>query len=134
MPDGSLRKHHRIFSGSVDPETGMMATIGQQPAVEQADSVFLPVADNVFFDEHSFQQDGQAVFINIENALCRSMDWSGALYSPTLTTTSNTNNLRIHGSLVLNAEMNFAWSGITYFEGNSAEGDTHAYYDGRAIL
>jgi hypothetical protein len=76
--------------------------------------------DNVIFDENSFTQSGQAVFINIPNAECHNMDWSAVPFAVTFTTLSNTYNLKIHGSLTLNPDMNFAFSGPVYFEGESA--------------
>jgi len=76
-------------------------------------------SDNVYFDNNSFSQTGQAVYVNIADASCRSMDWTGAGYSPTFTSTSPSNNLHIHGSLILNPNMNFAFSGNVYFEGQT---------------
>ena len=54
--------------------------------------------DNVHFDLHSFSTTGQTVTINVNNAYCKNMDWTGATNSPTfngiLTTISflTTNN------------------------------------------
>ena len=79
--------------------------------------------DHVIFDQNSFTQAGQAVFINIENARCHSMDWSDALHAPTFTSTSSNYNLRIFGSLKLNAQMNFSFPGIIYFEGDATGQD-----------
>ncbi|MCD4735575.1 MAG: hypothetical protein K8R53_05995, partial [Bacteroidales bacterium] len=75
--------------------------------------------DNVIFDINSFTQTGQAVYINITDAECQDMDWSGAAFSPTFTALSNTYNLHIYGSLILNPSMNLAFSGLVYFDGVS---------------
>ncbi|MBN3036642.1 MAG: hypothetical protein JW861_13730, partial [Bacteroidales bacterium] len=77
--------------------------------------------DNVVFDAGSFTQTGQAVFINVSNALCRNMDWSAAPFNPTFSTLSNTYVLNIHGSLTLSPDMNFAFTGKIYFEGVTTE-------------
>ncbi len=78
--------------------------------------------DNVIFDQNSFSQTGQAMFINVANAECRDMNWSGAGFSPTFTSTSTTNTLRIYGSFALNQNMSFAFSGSVYFEGQTPTG------------
>jgi hypothetical protein len=81
--------------------------------------------DNVIFDQNSFSQTGQAVFINVTNAMCRDMNWSAATYTPTFTSTSSSNNLRIFGSLTLNVNMTFAFSGSVYFEGQTSSKSTY---------
>jgi hypothetical protein len=94
--------------------------------------------DNVIFDANSFTQTGEGVFINVSNAECRDMDWSGVAFSPTFTSTSGSNNLRIRGSLTLASAMNFAFSGNVYFEGVTPANITMAgksfnntlYFDG----
>jgi hypothetical protein len=73
--------------------------------------------DNVIFDANSFFQEAQFVQINSAEAECLDMDWSAADFSPTLLSSSSTNNLRVFGSLNLNPNMNFAFSGKVYFEG-----------------
>ncbi|MEE4177203.1 MAG: hypothetical protein V2I46_06800, partial [Bacteroides sp.] len=79
--------------------------------------------DHAIFDENSFSQTGQTVTINITNAECKDMSWTDVTYQPILNTTSGSNNLRIFGSLSLNANMDFAFSGKVYFEGlTPAEG------------
>ena len=76
-------------------------------------------SDNVYFDNNSFTQAGQSVTINVASASCHNMDWTGAAYSPTFTSTAPSNNLNIHGLLKLIQNMNFAFSGSVYFEGQS---------------
>ena len=67
--------------------------------------------DNVIFDNNSFFQEAQFVQINIAEAECMGMDWSMADFAPTLLSNSSSNNLSIFGSLILNPNMNFAFSG-----------------------
>jgi len=76
-------------------------------------------SDNVYFDNNSFTQTGQAVFINVADASCRNMDWTAAAYAPTFTSTAPSNNLHIYGVLTLIQNMNFAFSGSVYFEGQT---------------
>ncbi len=57
--------------------------------------------DNVYFDENSFTSDDQVVTVN-SVAYCRDIDWTGALYSPDLTGTSQ---LNIYGSATFNPSM-----------------------------
>jgi hypothetical protein len=75
--------------------------------------------DNLFFDANSFNLPGQVVSVNIANAECTGMDWSGVTNNPVLSALSNTYNLKINGSLILSPDMNFAFTGSTYFEGES---------------
>jgi gliding motility-associated-like protein len=75
--------------------------------------IVIPTAfDNVFFDANSFTGPGQVVFVNITNAVCRNLNWSGALYNPAFL---GNNSLRIYGSFRIIKQMNFA-VGPLYFE------------------
>ena len=56
--------------------------------------------DDVFFDANSFNGGGQAVTIDIPNATCRDMNWTGATNLPDLAG-SGSNELFIAGSLTL---------------------------------
>jgi len=76
-------------------------------------------SDNVFFDNNSFSMAGQAVNINVADAECKDMDWSMASFSPILTASAPSNNLKIHGSFTLIQNMNFAFTGAVYFEGQT---------------
>jgi len=76
-------------------------------------------ADNVYFDNNSFSMAGQAVNINVADAECKDMDWSTAAFSPAFTASSPSNNLKIYGSLTLIQNMNFAFIGNVYFEGQT---------------
>ena len=75
--------------------------------------------DNVIFDQNSFNQNGQAVYVDIASASCRDMDWSAVTFVPTFTANSNTFNLNISGSLTLSPDMNFAFSGPVNFVGEA---------------
>ncbi len=70
--------------------------------------------DNVFFDGSSFTSGGQEVRVDIRNAVCHNMDWTGAnaptFYGP------DTTNLKIYGSLKLIEAMDFSFQGETHFE------------------
>jgi gliding motility-associated-like protein len=71
--------------------------------------------DDVFFDANSFSGAGQSVNINVSNATCRSMVWTGALFNPALSG-SNTNVLKIYGSLALINAMTIPFQGNINFE------------------
>ncbi len=77
--------------------------------------------DNVVFDQNSFPESGGAVNLNVSNAECRDMDWSDASNSPSFYSSSAWNNLRIYGSLLLDATVDFSYNGRTYFEGLAPE-------------
>ena len=70
--------------------------------------------DNIFFDANSFSGGGQTVNVNQE-AYCKSMDWTGARSSSTL---SGSSKLNIYGSLTLNSSMNITYTGSIYFKSN----------------
>ncbi len=71
--------------------------------------------DDVFFDAGSFLNDGDSVVVNLKNAVCRDMDWSGAGHNPKLTGVDTT-SIRLFGSLKLIASMQQNYGGILYFE------------------
>ncbi|HPR57834.1 MAG TPA: T9SS type A sorting domain-containing protein [Bacteroidales bacterium] len=77
--------------------------------------------DNVIFDDNSFIQTGQAVYVDVADAMCNNMDWSAVTFDPTFTSLSNTYPLTIFGSLVLSPDMNFAFSGPVWFAGETPE-------------
>ncbi|PHN05602.1 gliding motility-associated C-terminal domain-containing protein [Flavilitoribacter nigricans] len=76
-------------------------------------------ADNVFFDANSFGAAGEVVTINVENALCRNMDWSGASGMPVFAG-NKANSLRIYGSLRFIPNMMLDFEGSVYFESSTA--------------
>ncbi|MEO0727214.1 MAG: gliding motility-associated C-terminal domain-containing protein [Bacteroidota bacterium] len=71
--------------------------------------------DDVFFDANSFNGGGQTVNIDVENAYCRSMDWTGATNMPGLTGPGQ-NALRLGGSLTFIADMQNNFDGAFFFE------------------
>ncbi|WP_170110395.1 gliding motility-associated C-terminal domain-containing protein [Flavilitoribacter nigricans] len=71
--------------------------------------------DNVFFDANSFTQPGQTVRIEVENAFCRDIDWSGAQFFPRLESDYEP-WLHIYGSMTQIREMNFGYLGQVHFE------------------
>jgi gliding motility-associated-like protein len=80
----------------------------------------LPSAlDDVFFDANSFTGPGQSTTINVENAYCRSMDWTGATNMPSLAGPMN-HNLRLGGSLTFIPAMRNDFEGAWFFESNQA--------------
>jgi len=81
--------------------------------------------DNVIFDANSFTQTGQAVYVDIADAECQDMDWSGVSYNPTFTANSNTYNLHVFGSLTLDPAMNYSFQGKVYFEGGAKSKATY---------
>lgn len=52
-------------------------------------------ADNVYFNANSFSSAGQTVTVDA-TAVCLNMDWTGALYTPTL---AGASNIRAHGNI-----------------------------------
>jgi len=70
--------------------------------------------DNVFFDANSFNGTGQTVNLNIDDAFCKTMDWTGATGNSNFN--SNDMNLHINGGLLMNANMNVNFTGDLYFE------------------
>ena len=78
--------------------------------------------DNVYFDQNSFLDINDTVFINIGNATCHNMDWTGSKFTPVFYS-PDTNFLRIYGGLKLNDAMNFELKGAVFFE--STHNDNH---------
>ena len=75
--------------------------------------------DNVFFDGNSFSQPGQVVSIEVENAFCRDMDWTGAQFFPRIASDYGI-QLHIYGSLTNIEAMNFGYLGWVSFESREA--------------
>ncbi len=70
--------------------------------------------DNVYFDANSFGGGGQTINID-QTAYCKSMNWTGATHTPTL---SGSQQLNIYGSLTLNSSMNVTYTGGIDFKSN----------------
>ncbi|MCB0575030.1 MAG: hypothetical protein KDC61_10760, partial [Saprospiraceae bacterium] len=67
--------------------------------------------DDVHFDENSFPSGG-TVTVDETIVYCRSMDWTGATNTPEF---SGSNNIYIHGSLILISDMTLSFSGQIHF-------------------
>jgi gliding motility-associated-like protein len=87
--------------------------------------------DDVFFDAGSFSAEGQIVSVNAENAVCRNLIWTGALYNPAFIN-SNSDNLRIFGSISLIEDMDFEYDGTITFE--SPESGNTIFQAGHSFL
>ena len=85
--------------------------------------------DNVFFDGNSFSSSNQTIGINIRNAVCHNMDWTGS--NNPIFNGPDTTNLIVYGSLKLTQNMNFDFQGETHFEdtigGQSIESATNTF-------
>ena len=80
----------------------------------------IPTAgDDVYFDANSFPPTGGTVSLNVENAYCRSMDWTGSMGNPVFAG-SELQFLHLFGSMKLIAAMNWNILGDVLFEGNSS--------------
>jgi len=69
--------------------------------------------DNVIFDVNSFPLAGATMQIDVGNAFCKNMDWTGCTNNPTAI---GTNNLIVLESLTINNGVQFDFSGNLYFE------------------
>ncbi|MEO0732020.1 MAG: gliding motility-associated C-terminal domain-containing protein [Bacteroidota bacterium] len=72
------------------------------------------VTDNVFFDANSFTGAGQTVTINVENAACRNMNWTGATGTPNFSGPVD-HRMRVAGSLTFIEAMNHDFAGDYVF-------------------
>ncbi|MEL7159546.1 MAG: gliding motility-associated C-terminal domain-containing protein, partial [Bacteroidota bacterium] len=77
------------------------------------------VTDNVFFDANSFTGPGQTVTINVENAACRNMTWTGATGNPNFSGPED-HRMRIAGSLTFVQAMNHDFAGDYVFSARDA--------------
>ncbi len=78
------------------------------------------LADDVFFDANSFSAPGQTVTINVENAACRNLSWTGAAFNPTFTGPEE-NRMQIAGSLTFTAGMDHTFSGSYFFSSDQQD-------------
>ncbi|MFH1004745.1 MAG: gliding motility-associated C-terminal domain-containing protein [Bacteroidota bacterium] len=72
--------------------------------------------DDVIFDNNSFRNDGDVVFIN-SNAECRNMTWQNLSYTPVFSGTK-TISLYVYGSLAFAPEMTNQFEGKLFFKSN----------------
>lgn len=86
--------------------------------------------DNVFFDANSFSTSDQSVTLDLTNASCMNIDWSGVTNQPDLLIDVG-KEISIYGSLTLAADMTLSGLGDFNFESDAAgntvnnEGSTH---------
>lgn len=74
--------------------------------------------DDVFFDANSFTNAGGKVNINVDNAYCKSMDWTGAKGNPSISGTT-AQSVHVFGYLKLINAMTWDFQGDVLFESNS---------------
>ncbi|MEZ5196487.1 MAG: hypothetical protein R2764_08835 [Bacteroidales bacterium] len=72
--------------------------------------------DDVYFDENSFLEVNDTVFLDIENATCRNMSWAGSESLSPVFEGEVQNSLFIYGSLLFNNAIQLNYLGVTYFE------------------
>ncbi len=72
--------------------------------------------NDVFFDANSFTSTSKTVTMNTSNANCKSMNWTGAGFTPTFASSVTTNTLRVYGSMTLIANMNLTYNGSISFD------------------
>ncbi|MBN1339187.1 MAG: gliding motility-associated C-terminal domain-containing protein [Bacteroidales bacterium] len=72
-------------------------------------------SDNVIFDQNSFLADSDTIFLDAADNVCRDFIWTDLQYKPVFTG-ADTISLRIFGSMKLDTNMVFWYSGITQFE------------------
>ena len=72
--------------------------------------------DDVYFDANSFTNSGEEVVLNVSNAVCKNFTWDGVKNYPKFSSSDNSYFIRIYGSLQLDKNMNFAYSGYFTFE------------------
>lgn len=75
--------------------------------------------DNVFFDQNSFFTPQDTVILNLVNATCHNMNWTGATGVPVLRG-ADTMNLRIYGSITLTENLQNEFFGSVFFEASTA--------------
>jgi gliding motility-associated-like protein len=86
--------------------------------------------DNVYFDENSFFDVNDSVIIDIGNATCHNMDWTGAQFQPVFYC-PDTNFMRIYGGVKWNENMNLKLYGPLFFE--STHGNNHILSRGKRL-
>jgi len=73
--------------------------------------------EHVRFDANSgLTTSSKTVTINVAQAFCKDMDWTGATSTPILATTSSSNVLRVYGALTFIPAMTVSFNGTVQFE------------------
>jgi gliding motility-associated-like protein len=72
----------------------------------------------VVFDDNSFLTPADVVYVDVENAYCKSMYWvhNPDLFNPVFTDLFNFRNLNVFGSMMLNPGMVYDFSGFLIFD------------------
>lgn len=70
--------------------------------------------DHAIFDQQSFSANGQAVVVDIYNAVCKDFNWENA--GSAIFSGADTNKLFVYGSLYFNTAMSNHFEGMVYFE------------------
>ena len=70
------------------------------------------INDDVYFDANSFTGPNQTVTINLANAACRSMVWTGVTNNPTLAGL----DIRVQGDLIFSSNMSLSLGGDLYLQ------------------
>ncbi|MCD4732504.1 MAG: gliding motility-associated C-terminal domain-containing protein [Bacteroidales bacterium] len=87
--------------------------------------------DDVYFDVNSFLAPSGTVTVNTENAVCKTLDWSAVTNNPTFVNSTSV-NLKIFGSLILSANMQYGYNGTLTFE--SVDAGNSIVTSGHSIL
>ena len=82
------------------------------PVNEDSDCIPI-IHDNVFFNDNSFEND-DTVYVNLEEANCNNMIWSGT-DTPVFRNTISNTELNIHGSLEFSSLMKNSFNGPVFF-------------------
>ena len=75
--------------------------------------------DTVIFDQNSFDDFGQSVTVDLNNAFAHNIDWSQIGYLPEFASVHDLSYLRIYGSLKLHPYLFFTFSGPISFEASN---------------
>ena len=80
-------------------------------------------ADNLYFDQNSFSASDQVVTIDIDNAACKNISWSGVTNNPKFD--YNYKQLKVYGSFLLNENM------IVYRDNTNIIGTASVTFDSK---
>ncbi len=83
------------------------------------------IIDDVFFDANSFNNPDQVVTINVKDAYCNYMNWTGASNDPQLAGSAE-NAMHIGGSLRFIPGMQHNFAGNYFFESNQSGNNIYA--------
>ncbi len=114
---GGLKAQHYWVGGS-----GNWSDFANHWATSSGGSTFHgsppSAGDDVIFDSNSFTQSGQVVTIDLSEAECNSMNWSGVTNNPGLVGGGISNTLNIYGSLTLSPDANYDFGAVEFESDN----------------